>query len=477
MNNANTHLIDDFLKLSPTNNFNTYRLAFSLLLIGVQWSSDTVTIPELQTKFSLLFFTKGREGFGVTNNDCYLAPGINAFLGYTKNTFDYKNAKNQYHTIYNTIDDLYIEYINSNLEKLNEKELLRLLSGMAYGLSNLVYLTLYIETFDYDIALSVLGDGKKEFLDSVWEQATHPYFMSFEVRRTIDLANEIEKHLDINKLLKSVQYIYTDYYAPKTDEEIIREIDSVKQKLQSDPNFINVLLHKHQEESKKYQDYFKDLDEESKKFVAYTQHVMEERDIRKDPIAKVQLVMYKVVEELLIRANIATIHTPNVLAFEALKGIEWLKNNKQNIEDRLNGLVCLLHSNEDFIVESGDFVKLCGEFSQKTKPSLSDLVIKGQSACKGKVVAKARIIYDATKAHDFKEGEILVTSMTRPEFVPLMKQSGGVITNEGGITCHAAIVSRELKIPCIIGTKNATEVIPDGALVELDAEKGIVTIL
>jgi len=72
------------------------------------------------------------------------------------------------------------------------------------------------------------------------------------------------------------------------------------------------------------------------------------------------------------------------------------------------------------------------------------------------------------------EGDILVTSMTRPEYVPLMWKSSAIVTDEGGITCHAAIVSREMGKPCIIGTNIATKVFKDGDLVEVDADKGIV---
>jgi pyruvate, water dikinase len=74
-------------------------------------------------------------------------------------------------------------------------------------------------------------------------------------------------------------------------------------------------------------------------------------------------------------------------------------------------------------------------------------------------------------------GDVLVTGMTRPEFVPLMKLASAIVTDEGGITCHAAIVSRELGKPCVIGTKNATKVLRDGMLIEVDAEKGIVRII
>jgi pyruvate,water dikinase len=64
--------------------------------------------------------------------------------------------------------------------------------------------------------------------------------------------------------------------------------------------------------------------------------------------------------------------------------------------------------------------------------------------------------------------------MTTPIFLPAMKKASAIITDEGGITCHAAIVSRELKKPCIIGTKIATQILKNGDLVEVDAERGII---
>ena len=76
-----------------------------------------------------------------------------------------------------------------------------------------------------------------------------------------------------------------------------------------------------------------------------------------------------------------------------------------------------------------------------------------------------------------KDNEILVSPMTVPDYLPAMKKAKAIITDEGGITCHAAIVSRELGIPCIVGTKIATQVLKDGDRVEVDANKGIVKIL
>lgn len=76
-----------------------------------------------------------------------------------------------------------------------------------------------------------------------------------------------------------------------------------------------------------------------------------------------------------------------------------------------------------------------------------------------------------------KEGNILVAMATNPTFVPVMRKAGAIVTDMGGLTCHAAIVSREWGIPCVVGTKIATKVLKDGDLVEVDANKGIVKII
>ncbi|MBU3906524.1 phosphoenolpyruvate synthase, partial [Patescibacteria group bacterium] len=73
--------------------------------------------------------------------------------------------------------------------------------------------------------------------------------------------------------------------------------------------------------------------------------------------------------------------------------------------------------------------------------------------------------------------DILVAGMTSPEFIIVMKKAKAIITDHGGMTSHAAIVSRELGVPCIVGTKIATQVLKDGDLVEVDADQGVIKII
>ena len=100
--------------------------------------------------------------------------------------------------------------------------------------------------------------------------------------------------------------------------------------------------------------------------------------------------------------------------------------------------------------------------------------IKGMIACKGQVQGHVKIINVPADFDKMKPCDILVAPMTRPEYMPLLRLASAIVTDEGGITSHAAIISRELGIPCIIGTQVATEILSDGELVEVDANRGII---
>jgi phosphohistidine swiveling domain-containing protein len=103
--------------------------------------------------------------------------------------------------------------------------------------------------------------------------------------------------------------------------------------------------------------------------------------------------------------------------------------------------------------------------------------IKGIVASSGReriIQGRVKIVADPAKQIKFNQGDILVAPMTSPEYIFLMKKARAIITDTGGLTSHAAVVSRELNIPCIVGTKIATKIFKDGDLVEVDADKGIV---
>ncbi len=100
--------------------------------------------------------------------------------------------------------------------------------------------------------------------------------------------------------------------------------------------------------------------------------------------------------------------------------------------------------------------------------------VKGFTASRGKVTGRAKILVSVEEMHKIEDGDVLIAVMTRPDYLPAMQKASAFVTDEGGITCHAAIVAREMKKPCVIGTKIATKIFKDGDRVEVDATKGIV---
>lgn len=153
--------------------------------------------------------------------------------------------------------------------------------------------------------------------------------------------------------------------------------------------------------------------------------------------------------------------------------------NNDALQKRLKGFV---YSKKGVLLTDNtpeNLIKVIAEIGYEYVPKVSEKVkeIKGQVACQGKVIGKVRVIMSKKDISAIEDGEILVASMTTPEYVPAMKKAAAFVTDEGGITCHAAIIAREMAKPCIIGAKIATKVLKTGNKVEVDANSGIVRII
>jgi pyruvate,water dikinase len=100
--------------------------------------------------------------------------------------------------------------------------------------------------------------------------------------------------------------------------------------------------------------------------------------------------------------------------------------------------------------------------------------VRGQVACKGVIRGTARVLFHPHESARMQKGDILVTTMTHPDYMPAIRKAAAIVTDEGGVVCHAAVISRELKIPCVIGTQNGTKIFRDGETIEVDAMTGMV---
>jgi pyruvate,water dikinase len=130
---------------------------------------------------------------------------------------------------------------------------------------------------------------------------------------------------------------------------------------------------------------------------------------------------------------------------------------------------------EVYIVQSRPVTAFGDEPAAPGQPaSGQEVLARGLGASPGMAVGRARILKSIADAVRLQEGEVLVTRKTEPDWVPLMKKASAIVTDEGGMTAHAAIVSRELGIPCVVGTQDGTRRIPEGEVVTVDARQGAV---
>ena len=103
-----------------------------------------------------------------------------------------------------------------------------------------------------------------------------------------------------------------------------------------------------------------------------------------------------------------------------------------------------------------------------------DVLVRGLGASPGIATGMVKIVLDIDELDKIEEGDVMVTTMTTPDMVPAMRRASGIVTDEGGVTCHASIISRELGIPCVVGTGDATKTLKENTGVTLDGKKGLV---
>lgn len=151
---------------------------------------------------------------------------------------------------------------------------------------------------------------------------------------------------------------------------------------------------------------------------------------------------------------------------------KWTPMDMEWAKDGISGELFIVQARPETIHAERDYTKV-KEYSLEKE---GRIVTKGASVGMSIASGRARVILDAKGINSFQKGEILVTDMTDPDWEPIMKIASGIVTNKGGRTSHAAIVSRELGIPCIVGTENASRKIRTGDMLTVDVSgaEGIV---
>ena len=168
------------------------------------------------------------------------------------------------------------------------------------------------------------------------------------------------------------------------------------------------------------------------------------------------------------RAAKAMLDTEEVLALARLgMAVEAHYGTPQDVEWAIAG-------GELFLVQSRPITTLALETAPIDAVTLLEPVLRGLGAAPGTAAGRVRVLQSARDGADLEDGEVLVAAMTAPDWVPVIRRAAALVTDGGGMTCHAAIVSRELGVPCVVGTRHATHALVDGALVTVAGSRGAV---
>lgn len=363
------------------------------------------------------------------------------------------------------------------LESYSEKELVDYYHVLHYAYPYTVGTSHLIESvamaFEQKIRHLLMDKGAGKSLNSDFSVLTTPLSQSYISKREGRLweirhsQKAIQEKL-ISEFLQDFYWFKTSYAGvqPVSRNEIEQEAADLTGF--SKPDF-KALFEAKQELFHKY-----DFSEKEQALIQWTDFVTEWQDDRKKKILTGTFATHAAASELSKRFNVPLIAIEYLVAPEVT--MERLKNGfvqKTGLERR-NGFVGIELPTGFLAFEPSDYQEYL-KFSSVRHAEIE--MLNGTPASLGTATGPVKICTTIDSIGKVKPGDVLVASMTRPEYVPAMKKAAAIITDEGGITCHAAIVSRELGIPCIIGTRNATKVLKDGWIVQVKANHGQVVVL
>ncbi|KKQ25022.1 MAG: Phosphoenolpyruvate synthase/pyruvate phosphate dikinase [Candidatus Roizmanbacteria bacterium GW2011_GWC2_37_13] len=272
-------------------------------------------------------------------------------------------------------------------------------------------------------------------------------------------AKEAEKkgirNIDVEPILINYFWIRNSYYGVHqlTEEEIITEIKAkmhkVKKKAVIIPSPISL----------------------SSELIQIGRDMILMQDIRKKYMMKAAYYLHKHLKSIGNEYGISPLLMEQTVPSEVLNYKKILPKLKEELSLRLRSCTVITSLKKGVQVFSGQ--KMFPKGISKT----SQIEVRGTVACGGKGVGRAKIVKNIDEMYKVNHGDIIVSPMTSPDIMPAIRRCVAIVTDFGGITCHASIVAREFNIPCIVGTNNATQKIKDDDLIEVDANNGVVRIL
>jgi len=285
------------------------------------------------------------------------------------------------------------------------------------------------------------------------------------------LRNKIINHY------KKWRWMPYGYLGPEYDLDYYLEIWSslLRQKVNINRE-LNQLSKIHQENKILQNKFFKkfNFDSQHKAIFKVAQQIVWLKAYRKDAMFYSCCILEKIQKEIAKRFDLS-FNQARYLTKEETHALLAGKNiSIDQINQRLKFFIFYLNNSKiNLLVGKKAKAFLTKQRFEKIKiVDVQELL--GTCACIGKAKGVVRLIDVPEEMYKMNKGDIMVSHTTFPSLVPAMKKASAIITDDGGLTCHAAIVARELKKPCIVGVKIATQVLKDGDLVEVDATRGLI---
>jgi phosphoenolpyruvate synthase/pyruvate phosphate dikinase len=431
------------------------------------------------------FIYNAKKGHGEM---WYSQPDLKMLWGIIKRKLaknqDYlEKIKNKYEKIFGGHEKFFVKLEKNNLGGLDDKELLKIFKDCARAMTDSVGLAHILEPiglliekeFEAELAKNIFD--KKAFQEARVFLIT-PKELSFTAREENDLRKiafqpaekqeEAIKHHFIKYFWVHNSYAGQKKVSLNYFKKRMPELKTKKTPAVNDSSALKNLVNKYKLSSK------------SIKLAEIIKFTTIWQDERKANALKTIGYLERILQEISRRTKIPAelFHYLGPSEVARLNSTDDLKALKHDLAKRLNGTYLILRGDGEIIVTGKDFEDLGfyrKELFKRQKNQTNE--IRGSIANGGKAVGRAVVCKNVQSINKVKKGDILVASMTRPEYMPALRKAAAIVTDEGGITCHAAIVSRELGIPCIVGTKIATQVLKDGQRVEVDADEGVVIII
>jgi phosphoenolpyruvate synthase/pyruvate phosphate dikinase len=380
----------------------------------------------------------------------------------------------------------FIKQNNDKLNSLNDIEFLKLHKEFNSIRAKIWTNHLIIEAFDpcgKSILDKYLDKSNLKISTEDLEILTSPIRLTFMQEEELDRLKLVLGYINKIDITKSLKQHVKKYYWVKNSWGDVRVLDEeyflqhirkdakqnnkkIKQKIKELDNYHLNITNNIKSLHKKY-----NLTREAKNCFLLFSQMSDWRDERKGYSMDANYMADLFAYELSCRTKVPYKYLM-LMASSEVKSMDQVKKLKSELIKRSKASITYLDKGKP-VWETGKNAELLRQALDQ-QLTRSDQM-SGTIACRGKIKGRAKIILTRAEFSKFKTGDILITQMTRPEFIPLIKKSAAIITDEGGITCHAAIISRELSIPCIIGAQVATTVLKDGDKIEVDANKGVVT--